>query len=178
MKMAPGLFWGVLLVLIGLAAIFRVVFDVNLFGVLFAFFLIFVGISMLIGKPWMFKTHKGERDIMFEDRSFREQPADNSEYNVIFGRSVYDFKDVTFPDNQPVKIKLNTIFGNTVIHIKRSTPVKIKSDAVFASSSMPDGNSVAFGSIQYATDTASLSLNYLYIEAPVIFGALQVIADE
>jgi len=45
MKMAPGLFWGVLLVLIGLAAIFRVVFDVNLFGVLFAFFLIFIGVS-------------------------------------------------------------------------------------------------------------------------------------
>ena len=58
MKMAPGLFWGVLLVLIGLAAIFRVVFDVNLFGVLFALFLIFVGISLLVGKPWMFTGKK------------------------------------------------------------------------------------------------------------------------
>ena len=69
MKMAPGLFWGVLLVLIGLAAIFRVVFDVNLFGVLFAFFLIFIGVSMLVGKPWMFRGHKDEKNIMFEDRS-------------------------------------------------------------------------------------------------------------
>jgi hypothetical protein len=178
MKMAPGLFWGVLLVLIGLAAIFRVVFDVNLFGVLFALFLIFVGVSLLVGKPWMFHHHKGQNDTMFQERSISDQPRDNSEYNVIFGRSVYDFRKVAFPDNKPIKIKLNTVFGNTVIKINRSTPVRIKSDAVFASASMPDGNSVAFGSIQYATDTASVSLNHLYIDAPVVFGAIQVVADE
>ena len=93
--MAPGLFWGVLLVLIGLAAIFRVVFDVNLFGVLFALFLIFVGVSLLVGKPWMFHhRQKGERDILFEERAVHDQPRDNTEYNVIFGKSVYDFRDI------------------------------------------------------------------------------------
>jgi len=177
MKMAPGLFWGVLLVLIGLAAIFRVVFDVNLFGVLFAFFLIFIGVSMLIGKPWMFHVHRNQNDTMFQERAVNEQPRDNSEYNVIFGKSVYDFTHVTFPDNRPIKIKLNTVFGNTVIRIDRNTAVKIKSDAVFASASMPDGNSVAFGSIHYATDSASSSLNHLYIDAPVVFGALQVVSE-
>jgi len=178
MKMAPGLFWGVLLILIGLAAIFRVVFNVHLFGVLFALFLIFIGISMLVGKPWMFKVHRGENDILFGERTFREQPKDNSEYNVIFGKSVYDFRDIAFSDSTPVRIKLNTVFGNTVIRIRRSTPVMIKSDAVFASTAMPDGNSVAFGSIQYSTDTFAVNLYHLYIEAPVVFGAVQVIADE
>jgi predicted membrane protein len=178
MKMAPGLFWGVLLVLIGLAAIFRVVFDINLFGVLFAFFLIFVGISLLIGKPWMFHRPKGENNVLFEDRAVREQPRDNTEYNVIFGKSAYDFRDISFPDNKPLKIKINTVFGNTVIRVSRHTPVKIKSDAVFASASMPDGNSVAFGTIQYNTDTFAVSRNHLLIEADVVFGAVQVIADE
>ena len=92
--MAPGLFWGVLLVLIGLAAIFRVVFDVNLFGVLFALFLIFVGVSLLVGKPWMMHRQKSEHDILFEERAVHDQPRDNSEYNVIFGKSVYDFRDL------------------------------------------------------------------------------------
>jgi membrane protein implicated in regulation of membrane protease activity len=110
MKMAPGLFWGVLLILIGLAAIFRVVFDVNLFGVLFALFLIFVGVSMLVGKPWMFHGHRDEHNTMFDDRSVVDQPRDNAEYNVIFGRSVYDFRDVKFPDNEPIRIKINTVF--------------------------------------------------------------------
>jgi len=175
--MAPGLFWGVLLVLIGLAAIFRVVFDVNLFGVLFAFFLIFVGISMLIGKPWMFHGQKDDHNTMFDDRAVLEQPRDNSEYNVIFGRSVYDFRNVKFPDNEPIRIKINTVFGNSVIRINKDTPVKIKSDAVFAGASMPDGNSVAFGTIQYATDTFGVALNQLIIDAPVVFGALEVKAE-
>ena len=176
--MAPGLCWGVLLVLIGLAAIFRVVFDVNLFGVLFALFLIFVGVSLLVGKPWMLHRQKGENDILFEERAVHDQPRDNTEYNVIFGKSVYDFRDLKFPDNQPVKITINTIFGHTLIRISKSTSVKIKSDAVFASAGMPDGNSVAFGSIQYATDSFAVNLNHLYIDAPVIFGAIEVIADE
>jgi predicted membrane protein len=185
--MAPGLFWGVLLILIGIAAIARVVFDVHLFGVLFAIFLIFVGISMLIGKPWMFHGHENrhwhdskynnEYNHMFDDRSMADQPHDNSEYNVIFGRSVYDFRNIKFPDNEPIRIKINTVFGNSVIRISRNTPVKIKSDAVFAAASMPDGNSVAFGSIQYATDTFGVALNQLIIDAPVVFGAVQVEAE-
>jgi predicted membrane protein len=177
MKMAPGLFWGILLVLIGLAVIFRVVFDVNLFGVLFAIFLIFIGVSMLIGKPWMGRRHNDERNTMFDDRAVREQPKDHTEYNVIFGRSVYDFRNVTFPDNEPIRIKVNTVFGNSIIKISKNTPVKIKSDAVFAGATMPDGNTVAFGSIQYATDTFGVALNQLIIDAPVVFGALQVRAE-
>jgi len=175
--MAPGLFWGVLLVLIGLAAIFRVIFDVNLFGVLFAFFLIFVGISLLVGKPWMFHQQKGEQNTMFGEQKMNDQPRDNAEYNVIFGRSVYDFRSIQFPDKEPIRIKINTVFGNSVILINKNTAVKIKSDAVFAGASMPDGNSVAFGSIQYATDTFAVALNHLYIDAPVVFGALQVKAE-
>ena len=96
---------------------------------------------------------------------------------MIFGRSVYDFRDIKFPDNEPIRIKINTIFGNSVIRISRNTPVKIKSDAVFAGASMPDGNSVAFGTIQYATDTFGVALNHLIIDAPVVFGAVQVKAE-
>jgi hypothetical protein len=177
MKMAPGLIWGVLLVLVGLAVIFRVIFNVNLFGVLFAIFLIFIGVSMLVGRPWIFRGHNDERNTMFDDRSVTEQPKDKAEYNVIFGRSVYDFRNISFPDNEPIRIKVNTIFGNSVIRINRNTPVKIKSDAVFAGATMPDGNTVAFGSIQYATDTFGVALNQLIIDAPVVFGALQVKAE-
>jgi len=175
--MAPGLFWGVLLVLIGLAAIFRVIFDVNLFGVVFALFLIFIGVTLLIGKPWMFQHKKGEHDTLFGEQKIIEQPRDNSEYNVIFGRSVYDFRNIQFPENEPIKVKINTVFGNSVILISKNTPVKVKSDAVFAGATMPDGNSVAFGTIQYATDSFAVTLSHLYIDAPVVFGAVQVKAE-
>ncbi len=94
MKMAPGIIWGVLLVLIGLAAIFKVVFNVHLFGILFALFLIFLGITMLIGRPWMFHHQKGEHDTMFGEQRVTEQPRNNTDYNVIFGRSVYDLLQI------------------------------------------------------------------------------------
>jgi hypothetical protein len=130
---------------------------------------------MLMGKPWMFRfENKDEKNTMFQERAVNDQPKDNTEYNVIFGRSVYDFRNIEFPDNEPIRIKVNTVFGNSVILINKNTPVKIKSDAVFAGSLMPDGNSVAFGSIQYSTDTFGTALNQLIIDAPVVFGALQV----
>jgi len=176
--MGPGLFWGVLLILIGLAAIFKVVFDVNLFGVVFALFLIFLGISMLVGKPWMFHRNKGPHDTMFEDRTVREQPADHSEYNVIFGKSVYDFTSVDFPDERPVHVKINTIFGHSVVQVDRKVPVIIKSDAVFGSASMPDGSSVSFGSLQYSSDAYHPDSVALVIEAPVVFGAVQVVTTD
>jgi len=175
--MAPGLFWGVLLVLIGLAFIFKVIFHVNLFGVLFAIFLIFVGVSLLVGKPWMMHHKRDDQSNVFGERNIQEQPRDNTEYNVVFGKSVYDFRNITFTGNEPIRVKLNTVFGHSQILISKNTPVKIKSDAVFAASSMPDGNTVAFGTIQYATDTFAASLNHLYIEAPVVFGALEVKAE-
>lgn len=174
MKMAPGLFWGLLLVLIGLAIILRVLLGIKLLGAVIALFLIFIGISLLLGKSWMFNPGKRDRDIIFEDRTIREIPQDSAEYNVIFGRSVYDFRDIDFTGNRSVRIKVNTVFGSTIIRVDRNKPIRIKSDAVFGSSTMPDGNTVAFGSISYATDSFSTEKNYLFIEAPVVFGSVNI----
>jgi hypothetical protein len=174
MKMAPGLFWGMLLVIIGLAAIFHNVFDVNLFGILFSFLLIFAGITIVIGRPWFFWESHNEYHTFLEQRAVTVQPRDQAEYNVVFGSSVYDLRAVQFPDNEPIRIKVNTVFGHSLIIISKDAPVKIKSDAVFAGASMPDGNSVAFGSIQYKTETFGIALNHLIIDAPVVFGSLQV----
>jgi len=129
---------------------------------------------MLIGKSWIFYSKKYERDTIFEDRTFREAPRDNAEYNVIFARSAYDFTDVDFTDNKSIRIKVNTIFGSTTIRVDKNKPVRIKSDAVFGSSTMPDGNTVAFGSVNYSTDSFSTEKNHLYIEAPVVFGSLNI----
>lgn len=175
--MAPGLFWGLFLILIGLAIILKVLLGVKLFGAILALFLIFVGISMLVGKPWMFRAGKRDRDILFEDRRVTETPVDGSEYNVIFGRSAYDFTATRFPDDRSIRIKINTVFGNTNIKVSRNTAVRIKSDAVFGSSTMPDGNTVAFGSVTYETDSFSTGKNHLYIDAPVVFGGLHVITE-
>ncbi len=178
MKMAPGLFWGILLILLGLAIILRVLFDIHIFGVFFALFIIFIGISMLVGRNWMFRPHQTTgNDVIFDDRTFSETPHDGTEYNVIFGKSTYDFRNAVPANDNPLRIKINTIFGSTTVRISKDKAVRIKSDAVFGSSVMPDGNTVAFGSIGYATDSVSVGNNYLFIEAPVIFGSLRFVEE-
>lgn len=174
MKMAPGFFAGILLILIGLSAIFHILFHVNLFGILFSFFLIFAGIYIVTGRTWFFKRNKDSHSAFFEESSIILQPRDHEEFNVLFGRMIYDLRGIRFEDNEPIRIKINTVFGNTILLVRKDSPVKIKSDAVFAGASMPDGNSVAFGSIQYKTESFGAALNHLIIDAPVVFGALQV----
>jgi hypothetical protein len=175
MKMVPGFFWGLVLILIGLAVIFRVVFDVNLFRIIIGILIILFGIRILLGKTWMPERSKKEHDTFFSDQKYSEIPKDNTEYNVIFGRSVYDFTRSDLAVREPVRIKINVVFGAAVIKIKPDMPVRIKSEAVFGASRMPDGNTVAFGSINYNTRSFSEDAPHLYIESNVVFGGIEIL---
>jgi hypothetical protein len=175
MKMVPGFFWGLVLIFIGLAIIFRVVFDVNLFRIIIAVLIILFGIRILVGKNWMPDRSGRKRDTIFSDRNYNEIPKDKTEYNVIFGKSVYDFTGQDSTVREPVRIKINVVFGAAVIKINPDMPVRIKSEAVFGGSRMPDGNTVAFGSINYSTRSFSENTPHLYIESNVVFGGIEIV---
>ena len=172
--MAPGVFWGILLVIIGLSIIFRIVFDINLFRVLIAVFLILIGIKILVGDKGIFNFRTVKSDVFFGERSFSGTPDNKTEYNVIFGKSEFDFRDIDFRDEKPIRLKINTIFGGAVIKVNEDAPVKIKVNAAFAGARMPDGNTVAFGSSQYTSSNFDVSRNYLFIDASVVFGGVEV----
>jgi predicted membrane protein len=174
MKMAPGVFWGIVLVIIGLSIIFRVIFDVNLFRVLIAVLLILLGIKVLVGNKGIFNFSSVKNDVFFSEKSYSGSPNDRTEYNVMFGKSVFDFRNIDFKDEKPVRLKINTIFGAAEIKINENSPVRIKVDAAFAGAKMPNGNTVAFGSSQYVSDTYDGSSKYLFIDANVVFGGLEV----
>lgn len=171
--MGAGLFWGIILIVIGLSIIFRVFFDISIFRIVFAVVIILVGIKILIGKPKVF-YHHGENQVIFGEQTFRSKNLDQNEYNTIFGKSVYDFRDIKNLEPGRNRIEVNTVFGSTEIIIPDSLPVRIKADAAFAAARMPNGNSVAFGTINYNTDNAVNANDYLYIEASVVFGDLKV----
>jgi predicted membrane protein len=174
MKMAPAVFWGILLVLIGLSIIFRIVFDVNLFRVLFAVILILIGIKILVGGKGIFNIRSASKDVIFNERTFAETPENKAEYNVVFARSVFDYRKTGFRGGRPAKIKINTLFGSTVIKVDEDTPVKIKVNAVFAGAKLPDGNTIVFGSGYWQGGTREPEGNYLIIDADVVFGSLEV----
>jgi len=173
--MAPGFFWGLVLIFVGLAIIFRVVFDINLFRMIIAILIILFGIRILVGKNWMPDRSNRTRDTLFSDQKYYEIPADKTEYNVVFGKSVYDFSGPDSILHDTVRIKINVVFGAAIIKINRDMPVRIRSEAVFGGSRMPDGNTVAFGSINYSTRSFSQHSPHLYIDSDVVFGGIEIV---
>jgi len=170
--MGAGLFWGVILIVIGLSIIFRVFFDISILRIVFAVVIILFGIKILIHKPKVF--HSGEENhVFFGERIFRPNSVDQGEYNTIFGKSVYDFRDMKNLKPGKNKLEINTVFGSTEIILPDTLAVRIKADAVFAAAHMPNGNSVAFGTINYNSENAVSASDYLYIEANVVFGDLK-----
>ncbi len=169
--MGAGLFWGIILIVIGLSIILRVAFDVSIFRIVIAVILILIGIRMLIGKPVVHYQEK-ENHVIFGEKTNTADPVDGTEYNTVFGKTVYDFRSM-HPLSQPrTKISFNTVFGNNEVILPNNLPVKIKADAVFATASMPNGNTVAFGSTTYEANTDIADSSLLVIDANVVFGAL------
>ncbi len=175
MKMGAGIFWGILLMLIGLGIVIRVVFNINFPVVKFiiAFFFIFIGIKLLIGNFNVIDRHGDENTTIFSESKIDGLDENFKEYNVVFGSSIIDLRDVDISEGSK-EVKINTIFGGTVIKIKENSPYKIKADAAFANAKLPNGNTAAFGTGKYESDTFDREKNHIYIKCDVVFGNFEV----
>lgn len=175
MKMGAGIFWGILLILIGLGIVIRVVFNIDfpLIKFIIAFLFIFIGIKILFGNFGSWRGKVDENTTIFSESRINGQNESYKEYNVIFGSSVIDLRDIDLTDGSK-EIKVNTIFGGTEIKINEKTPVRIKADAAFASAEMPRGNSAVFGTSRYESENFRSDTNHLYIKADVVFGSIEV----
>jgi predicted membrane protein len=174
MKMGAGVFWGALLIVIGLALIIRFVFNIDfpVVKVIVAFFFIYLGIRILFGSFGTTRFETGPNDVIFGEREFYE-PEHNKEYNVVFGKGVFDFTDTDL-SNGNVNVKIGTVFGGSEIIIDRDMPVVIEADAVFAGAELPAGNTAVFGSTKYQSDNFSYDTNHLKIKLDVVFGGAEV----
>lgn len=175
MKMGAGLFWGALLLVLGIVLIIKVVFNIDfpIFKVLVGVFFIFLGIKVLFGRVLIPEGKIGPDETMFTERTY-ESPENGKEYNVIFGKGVYDFTNVDLSQGD-FNAKVNTVFGGSVIRIREDMPVRIDADAVFAGAELPGGNTAVFGSANYTSDTYRSDSASLRIQVGVVFGGVQVV---
>jgi predicted membrane protein len=173
MKMGPGLFWGLILIIIGLSIIFKVLFDISIFRIVIAAVLILIAIKIMIGKPIM-HTDDNDNVVIFGERHYTITPIDKTEYSTVFGKTSYDLREVQNLDELHTRVEFNTVFGSTEIFLPDSIPVKIKTEAVFGTAEMPNGNSVAFGSTKYSSEDIMTDAQLLEIEANVVFGGLKI----
>jgi predicted membrane protein len=175
MKMSTGIFWAIVFILIGLSLIVKIVFniDFSIFRVLIAFFFIYLGIRLFIGKDFFMFHNKEEGSVIFSQQTI-SGVEDRKEYNVIFGGGKIDLSNMSIPDSQDVHIKLNTIFGGTQVLLNPEIPTRIESQTVFGGTKMPDGSTAAFGSMQYISDSAKISKPRFFIDANTVFGGIQI----
>jgi predicted membrane protein len=175
MKMGAGLFWGAFLLLLGIALIIKVVFQVDfpVFKVLVGIFLILLGIKVLFGRFVLPSHHFDPEETIFDERTY-DRPESGKEYTVLFGKGVYDYTDVDLSQGN-FHSKISTVFGGCQIIIPRDVPVRIKADAVFAGAELPDGNTAVFGSSEYQSDSWSPDSASINIKVDVVFGGVQVI---
>lgn len=176
MKMGHSLFWGLLLVILGLSLILRIVFNIDfpIFKIFIAFVLIYFGIKILFGS---FDTkvhvyHGGEKDVIFGEKNFSHMEG-SGEYNTVFGKGTYDFRGYDLK-GETKRIKLSTVFGGTVIKLDKDLPVRIKVEAAFAGADLPNGNSAVFGSTTYESPTFESGNPYLDLKLEVVFGGIEV----
>jgi len=177
MKMGSSLFWGVILIIIGLSLVVKVVFNIDfpIFKIVVAFIFIYIGLKIMLGGNFrFFHDYRNKTDVVFGETKFNK--ADHgTEYNVVFSKGNFDFRDVELKPEGPTRININTVFGDAEVIIKRDMPVQIKVDAAFSGAHLPNGNTTSFGSTIYSSDSLDTSKPYLEIDADVVFGGLHVV---
>ncbi|MEI6817050.1 MAG: LiaF domain-containing protein [Bacteroidota bacterium] len=168
-----GAFWGVIIILLGVSMVLRYVFNIHLpvFRVCFAFFLIFIGVRMLMGT---FGGGGRSNTIVFSDGNYKYSKS-QSEYNVVFGEGNLDLRNVTVSETETIHI--NNVFGNYTIRINDSVPVMVKSSVVFGEVQTPDDNNNSFGKNSYRSANYSDAVPHIIIDANVVFGDLKVIKE-
>lgn len=174
--MGPSLFWGLLLVVLGLSLIFKIVFNIDfpLFKIVIAFVLIYFGVKLLFGSfngpnP-NFETK--ENDVVFGEKHFSD-PKSHKDYSVVFGKGVFDLRDFDLKgENQ--RIKISTVFGGSVLKINKDMPIRIRVESAFAGADLPNGNSAAFGSTTYTSPSFDAEKPFLDIKLEVVFGGCEV----
>jgi predicted membrane protein len=179
MKMGSSLFWGIILIIIGLSLVAKVVFNIDfpVFKIVVAFIFIFIGLKIMFGSNTkVFHRHYyNNSNIVFGETKF-EKAKHGTEYNVVFSKGNFDFREVELNPEGPTRITINTVFGGSDILIRHDMPVQVKINAAFAGAHLPNGNTSSFGSTIYSTDSLDTSKPYLEINADVVFGGMNVIS--
>lgn len=177
MKMGTGAFWGIILIVIGASIMFKVLFGISVLRVIIAIAFILIGIKILVGRKSL-NVSPSDNDVIFNERRYTEFPLSDTEYNTIFGKTIFDFGDAPIPTDSSTHLKFNTIFGNTILKIPPALPVKIRAEAVFGSAKLPKDNTAVFGGAKYTSDHDSLLTSFVTIEANAVFGNIEIIQNE
>lgn len=165
-----GVFWGIVLVLFGIAVMIKAIFGINIpvFKILFALILIFIGFKLLTGSFGC----QSKKDIYF-DKVGVEAMQSSDKYNIVFGKGDIDLTKISIADKNG-NIDIQVVFGEGIIKISPEVPTIVYIESVFAGAKTPDGNEINFGKYIYKNAKYSEKKNCLIVKANVVFGSIKI----
>jgi predicted membrane protein len=167
---SSGIFWGLLLVLIGLSIIIKVIFhiDIPVFRIVIGLLLLYFGFQIIFGS-----SIRTKKKVVIENKSYREYStkSHSNEYNIIFSNGTIDLSDwqEKLSGNY---IEVNVIFGSGLILIDPKMNLQIEANTVFGEAILPNNKVTFLGSKKEYTGTKDSDLLYLAINT--IFGNVTV----
>ena len=179
------MFWGLIVTFVGSILLLNSLFGFKLplFRILFAALIVYIGVSMLIGaEPSMHiqpDTRATDHQAIFGTAVFAYPPTPDhitTKYSTIFGNSSLDLSSVQ--KLEAVSFEDMVIFGNSVILIKKGTPVRIETETIFGRTEVLQKNIDSFGKLSYASPDLKQEAPALTIKTSVIFGQLQILEKE
>ena len=165
---SSGLFWGAIVVLIGLTIILNGVMGIRIpiIRIVFGLLLIYWGVSMLAGA----RFGRGSTAV-FSDSEIKATSA--GKQDVIFGRGVIDLRGIVLKEGIN-RYEVNTVFGASVIKLDPAMPVKVVASSAFAGVKLPDGGNVAFGESTWRSPNLKEDSTYLLVKTNVAFGGTEI----
>jgi hypothetical protein len=178
MKMGGSLFWGILLIIIGLCLVVKIIFhiDISIVKVVVAFCFIYLGIKILLGNWGTLLFHSGPNDIVFGKAKFIHQQTVPGEQNILFGSGSIDFRKIS-TNTLTAKTEINVVFGGCEILLRQDIPVKIEMDAAFAKVSLPNNNTSVLGSVFYKSPNFDETRPHLIIRIHTVFAGTTIKAE-
>ncbi len=170
--MVDGVFWGALLIILGVWFIVRrsVPVHIPVIRIIVAVLFVYAGVRILARGP----VSTDRNTAVFSESTMSYSPGRGREYNLIFSSGAVDLSQAA-PSGASIHAEVNVIFGSGTLRINPSQPVRVDMSSAFGTVDSPNGRSVAFGDMVYTTPSYHEGAPALEIHATAVFGRLAIL---
>jgi hypothetical protein len=171
-SLVDGIFWGVLLIVVGVWFLVRryIPFHLPLIRVIIAVIFVYIGIRILVRGPVL----QDRNTMVFSESSLQWSPSHGRDYNVLFSSGTVDLSGVTLT-GETIRTQVNVIFGSGTLRLNPSMPVRVNMSSAFGTVEAPGCRSIAFGDSVYTTPAYKEGAPALEVHATAVFGRLTVL---
>lgn len=157
-----GLFWGILILLIGLSIVLKYAFhiEIPLVRVFLGIIVILIGLRLIIGNT---------RKSGIIPRTHTRNVNITGNCDVVFSSATIDLSNLK--EGQQLPAEISVVFGNAVVVIPDTINLEVMSTTVFGTTILPDRTYAGFGEDRYFIKNDPMGKSHR-IQVTTVFGKL------